>query len=203
VGGDHGATGGRDRRRQSATLRQVNWKIALLFGALLAASCSDQATTSASSAATAAPSPAGTAAASPAAAAAGAGAADPVSAVRALFTSPGPCLPPSGAPYSAVTGCPVTARLGQRLGTNPAASIGGGGDPICRCQNHPEPVPVTLVSQGSSSAVVKADLSFPGLPYMVQFVVVSVGGRWFVDDSYCADLSTSIYATTPVKPCTT
>jgi hypothetical protein len=96
-------------------------------------------------------------------------------------------------------GCPVT----RRLGTNGTIGIAAGADPICRCQNHVDPLPLTLVGPGTSSAVVKADLSLPRYPSVLRFVVVNAGGRWSVDDSYCADPSTSIYATTPVEICTT
>lgn len=136
----------------------------------------------------------------------GAGAADAVSAVRALLPNPagGPtaCRPASGAAYSAAAGCPVTQRLQQRLQAGPTSGAAGGADPVCRCQNSATPIPVMLVTQGGASAIVKASFGFPGHPDDVQFVVSDLGGRWFVDDTYCADPSTSIYRT-PVASCGT
>jgi hypothetical protein len=135
---------------------------------------------------------------------AGTGAADPLAAVRALLPSPGAataCRPPSGASFSAAAGCPVTQRLEQRLHANPTGGPAGGADPVCRCQNVPAPVPVTLETPGGTSALVRASFAFTGSPPDdVRFVVLSQGGRWFVDDTYCADPSTSIYVS-PVRPC--
>jgi hypothetical protein len=168
------------------------------------AACGSQPASSAAPASSSsAPTPAAGAAAT-AAPAPGSGAADAVSAVRALVLdpagAPGPCRPATGARFSAAAGCPVTRRLQQRLQADPTGGPGGGADPVCRCQNASSPVPVSLVAQGGASATVRAAFGFPGHPDDVQFTVVDLNGRWFVDDTYCADLSTSIYQT-PVKPC--
>jgi hypothetical protein len=157
---------------------------------------------------TVAPVPVATAVATPAPGIApgmaGTGAADPIAAVRALLPSPGAataCRPPSGAAFSAAAGCPVTQRLEQRLRANPTGGSAGGADPICRCQNVPATVPVTLETPGGTSALVRASFAFSASPPDdVRFVVLSQGGRWFVDDTYCADPSTSIYVS-PVRGC--
>lgn len=59
---------------------------------------------------------------------------------------------------------------------------------------------MTLVTQGGVSAEVKVSFGFSGHPNDVRFTVVDLSGRWFVDDTYCADPSTSIYRT-PVQGC--
>ncbi len=193
----------------------------LLAAAVLAAACSAAAPASGArpgalpASPTGSASPPGTASTAPAATAAatpvpttgtgvtGAGAADPVAAVRALLPSPGAataCRPASGALFSGAAGCPVTQRLEQRLRSSPTGGSGAGADPVCRCQNLPATVTVTLETPGGTSALVRASFGFSGSPYDVRFVVVSQGGRWFVDDSYCADPSSSIYAS-PVRAC--
>ena len=134
----------------------------------------------------------------------GTGAPDPTAAVHALIFSPGAataCRPSGSGPrYSIAAGCPVTLRLEQRLESNPTAGTGEGADPICRCQNAADPPPVTVVSQAGVSAEVKVSFGFSGHPNDVRFTVVDLGGRWFVDDTYCGDPSTSIYQT-PVTGC--
>jgi hypothetical protein len=59
---------------------------------------------------------------------------------------------------------------------------------------------VTLVTQGGVSAEVKVSFGFSGHPNDVRFMVVDLSGRWFVDGTYCAEMSTSIYRM-PVKGC--
>jgi hypothetical protein len=136
-----------------------------------------------------------------------------VAAVQALLPNPAVgatiCQPRSGPHYSGAAGCPVTQRLEQRLQTNPGSGTAGGADPICRCQNANTPPPVTLISQAGASATVQVAFGFPGHPNDVGFSVLSTGGRWYVDDTFCLTASggqpvpaTTIYQA-PLKACAT
>jgi hypothetical protein len=132
------------------------------------------------------------------------GASSPVDAVQALMSSGGStiCRPQGGVQWSQAAGCPITRRLEQRLQSNATSGSGDGADPICRCQNI---APVTLApakAAQSGSAVVKATFQLQP-PVVIYFTAVqqAQGSGWLVDDSYCADAATSIYAS-PVKPCT-
>lgn len=130
------------------------------------------------------------------------GASTPVGAVQALIATggPTPCRPAQDEMWSQSAGCPVTARLQQRLQSGPTTGPAGGADPVCRCQNI-APATVTLVSTDGRTAEVGARFQF-AKPLDIHFSVVQEGqgSGWLVDDSSCGDPSTSIYAT-PVKPC--
>lgn len=125
------------------------------------------------------------------------GADDPVSAVKPLLEGgPNACLPKAGPPpWSRAGGCPLTDRLQLRLQT-----IKINASATCRCQNG---APLSYRSDGGSpTAHVDSTMAF-NTPLTITWSVVSEGGRWFVDDSWCGGSSaaaTSIYKD-PLGPC--
>jgi hypothetical protein len=141
----------------------------------------------------------------------GAGAASAVAAVQALLPNPPfltgaastPCVPRqqgSGPFYSGAAGCPVTQRLEQRLQTNPGSGTGGGANPICRCQNPNPSSPITLISQAGATATVQVAFGLPGQSNNVGFSVLSTGGRWYVDDTFCLSGGQPVPATSIYQP---
>jgi hypothetical protein len=114
--------------------------------------------------------------------------------------------PPRGGQPSAdcfvhgLDSCPFTPRLKARVQAIAGVATGGGGDPVCRCQNTYTGTSVTpeLVSGQPIAHVV---LSFGRSAVRMDWVFVQSGGAWLADDSYCTTLgrSTSIYAQT--GPC--
>jgi hypothetical protein len=122
-----------------------------------------------------------------------------VTAVANRIFPPGPsadCFP------RGLDGCPFTPRLKTRLQAIVGGATGGGGDPVCRCQN-------TYPSVSISSEVVSGQpvahvvMSFGGSAVKMDWVFLQSGGAWLADDSYCTTRGpgTSIYA--QPGPCST
>ncbi len=96
--------------------------------------------------------------------------------------------------------CPVTARLAQRLDSNPTP----GAKPLCRCQNTYQSSSVTVTASPDPSVwSAHVVLTFgPGATVKMDVLVRRTAAGWLADDTTCSGTgtSTSIYSTTP-PPC--
>jgi hypothetical protein len=91
----------------------------------------------------------------------------------------------------------VTKRLEVRLQSYPTPNA----DPVCRCQNFGEPA-VSTINNGGRTALLLVEFRLARGGNVLNFLVVTSGGRWFVDDTTCGTATSSIYVT-PVKTCST
>jgi hypothetical protein len=97
-----------------------------------------------------------------------------------------------------IAGCPVTARLLDRL-QHPTPQENG--NILSRSQNPPRDVTVKVVDNDGQTAHVDTRWGFGGGSYGITFVVLHQADGWLVDDTYCAgEPGTSIY-NAPAGPC--
>ncbi|HYW27981.1 MAG TPA: hypothetical protein VE953_27665, partial [Terriglobales bacterium] len=91
-------------------------------------------------------------------------------------------------------GCPFTSRLKTRLQAIVGGATGGGGDPVCRCQNSYSSVSISS-EVVSGQPVAHVVMSFGASAVKMDWVFLQSSGAWLADDSYCTSRgpSTSIY----------
>jgi hypothetical protein len=101
----------------------------------------------------------------------------------------------SDATFRRARGCPITARLEERVHTSALAGI----NPMCRCQST---APTEFATATTTPAGGRVQVRFrTPTPYIVTFALVREGPDWRVDDTWCDESeSTTIYAT-PVRSC--
>jgi len=124
--------------------------------------------------------------------------ADPTAAV-ALVLPGAPTSPCRGTSpdevYRRARGCPITERLEQRAHSSALAGM----NPMCRCQSAAQ-LDVGTATVSGTSATVPVTVRTP-TPYVITFALVSRGGQWLVDDTWCGnDQATTIHRD-PVVTC--
>lgn len=128
------------------------------------------------------------------------GAASPVRAVTALVK---PFYqmnthPRCNAVEDKLAACPLTARLYARVNHLKV----GMGNFVCRCQNPPRSVRMTLADNNGTVAHVNSVWVYGAGPNpRITFLVKHGHGGWLVDDTYCTGRpKTSVY-TSQIGPC--
>jgi hypothetical protein len=102
--------------------------------------------------------------------------------------------------------CPVTARvrhaMARELRWERAHTLGGNGNPFCRCQNTPRQVTISSVRiAGSTAQVVTVWHWGAGNNVRISWVTRRVGGGWLVDDNYCTGEPQKDFYHIPIGPC--
>jgi hypothetical protein len=102
--------------------------------------------------------------------------------------------------------CPVTNRLratiARELAWERKNTLGGNGNPFCRCQNPPRTITISHVALRGRTALVTTLLSWgAGIDMSLTFMVRQVAGGWLVDDSMCTGKSQSDLYHIPIGPC--
>jgi hypothetical protein len=95
-------------------------------------------------------------------------------------------------------GCPITARLLNRLRT-----ANENGNIISRSQNPPQDVTYTLLDNDGQTSHVNTSWHFASSSYAITFTVVKVPEGWQVDDSFCTGQPDTSLFNLPAGPCPT
>jgi hypothetical protein len=126
-------------------------------------------------------------------------AATPLEAVETLlkpFYSQGASSSTCNALSGKFEGCPITARLLNRL-----KNATENGNIISRSQNPPQNITLSLVDNDGQTAHVNTTWHIGTGSYTITFVVVKVADGWQVDDSYCAGQPDTSIFSPPTGPC--
>ncbi len=132
-------------------------------------------------------------------------AATPLEAVETLikpFHTPGNIPDACNALTGQVRACPVTERLRNRL--EQPIPLQENGSLVSRSQNPPRGLRIMLVENTQDRALLNVRWTYGlrgELSYTITFVVQGQGGKWLVDDSYCAGQPETSVHNPPVGPC--
>ncbi|MBV9278944.1 MAG: hypothetical protein JOZ41_02585 [Chloroflexi bacterium] len=126
-----------------------------------------------------------------------AGAATPVKAVSQLLAGftmhrNAACNPVVGR----LAACPITPRLRARV-----QHARENGNILCRCQNPPTSVGISLADNNGRVAHVNSRWSYAANSFVMVWVVLHQAGGWLVDDSYCAGRPATTIYKKPAGPC--
>jgi hypothetical protein len=95
-------------------------------------------------------------------------------------------------------GCPITARLLNRLRTATE-----NGNIISRSQNPPQDVRYTLLDNDGQTTHVNTTWNFASSSYAITFTAVKIAEGWQVDDSFCSGQPDTSLFNPPAGPCPT